>query len=905
MSILDSVISPTATLSAADRVTTITCLGFFLGLVIFMGASPVSAQVDFSWSPETPAIAETVAFSIDDPTIIPLSWDFGGDDCEGNEGVIDCTWIPDYCRHIPWSYGQPGEKTVRLVTDQGEVVHTLEVENSGTCCTKDGLPAAAFTMSPNPAFVGQEVVFTDLSTKSTHAVMDDDLTFSFQPENPEIGERVVFTIEGGAALSSAEWSFGGEGCSGLDQEYVCTPVFTDCRASAFIYAGAGEKTVRLTINGGLFETTKTLTVQNEGQCDDPGGECTYYISPLSQSFAFIGGTDAFSVSTGSTCSWTVTSNAPWISILSASTGTGNGNVAYSVEANEGAVRSGHITVENRTFTVRQDAFDDGSHGDTAPDSWAWIVSLDGEVVATSDQQTFSHSFSVAGLYSVRLEASNCAGTGIETGFLVVEDPPTSADGWVISSAVHAPGLNQTQWRTDVWIFNPGDSTLFLDVEFLLENTDNWLGAHPTLPLEIPPMGTAALEDVLELIPGVIEGEQAVIGALLIEAPNEDQAAPFIVSRTYNETPDGTFGQFVPSVPVPPEAADHLFLTGLAQNSSARTNIRLVNLGTETTEVTLHVLSDKGHFLGQPVPATIPPMSTIQINAIAEVAWAGTNLALFSVRVDTDVTTVLAWASVVDNLTGDPVLYNPISLDWISRPLLIPGVAHLSGANLSQWRSDITFFNPDIRPLDSTMTYLPSESLEPGSPVVINNLQPANALFFGDVVGESFLEGGQTSKGSLLIEAPGQGAPLPLAARSYNLDSNGGTFGQNLHAFDGTDLVTPGLRAFIPGITLSEESSFGFRTNLGLLNISETDWTEVRLVLYDEAGDVAGNISSLWLKPGRLVQFNLAARMNLGGISLQGTIAIEHLSGASVAAYASIVDNRTQDPILIPAAPEAP
>ncbi len=863
------------------------------------------AQADFSWDPETPEISQTVTFTIDDPTVIPLSWDFGGVDCEGTAPTIDCTWIPNFCRNIQWSYAESGEKNVTLVTDQGEVSHVLVVADEGTCCTMDGEPSAAFIMSPNPAFIGQTVVFTDLSSKSRGPSKDDEVTFAFEPENPAIGERVIFTISGGPALDSAEWNFGGDGCSGVDPEYTCTPVFTDCRTAAFTYAGAGEKTVRLTINGGLYETEQVLTVQNEGHCDDPGGECTYYVSPPSADFSFTGGSDTLSVSSGPTCDWSAVPNVPWITILSGETGTGNGSVTYSVAPNDGLARTGKIVVENRALLVHQDAFDDGDHGDTAPDFWEWTISLDGEIVAVSDQQNFSQAFTEPGLYTVQLEAGNCAGTDIETGFLVIEEPPTTADGWMVSSAVHAPGLNGTRWRTDVWIFNPGNDTLPLDVEFLPENTDNWLTEHQTLSLEIPPLGTAALDDVLQLIPGVIEGQQAVKGALLIPAPEEGFAAPFITSRTYNETPDGTYGQFVPSVPARADAPDRLFLTGLAHDSRSRTNIRLANLGTQSVDVTLYVLSGDGHFLGRPVPATVPALSTIQINAIAEVAWAGTDLDLFSVRIDTDAETVVAWASVVDNATGDPVLYDSFEVDWTSRAFLVPGVAHLAGANDSVWRSDITFFNPDVRPLDSSITYLPSEATEVGDPLIIENLQPANARFFGDVLGEIFLDEGQGSKGSLLVEGPGQGAPLPSAARSYNLAPSGGTFGQNLHVFDGTDLVTPGLRAFIPGVTLSDNPSTGFRTNIGLLSISTTEWAQVRLVLYDEDGLVAGEIAGIWLEPARLIQFNLSDRMHLGGSAVRGTVVVEHLSGASVVAYASIVDNRTQDPILIPASPEAP
>ncbi len=888
-------------------VTTVTSLVCVLALLILGWSSPASAQVDFSWDPETPAIAETVTFTIGDPSVIPVSWDFGGPDCEGNIGVLDCRWITDYCRNITWSYSQAGTKTVHLVTEQGEVTHTVEVQNSGSCCMKDGPPSAGFSMSPNPTYTGQTVVFTDLSAKSSRDQIPDDteVDFEFVPQSPEIGELVIFTITGVDGVDSAEWDFGGEGCGDLSPEYVCLPLFTDCLTSSHIYAGSGDKTVRMTINGGLHETTHIVTIRNEGHCDDDGG-CIFHLDPITRTFGHIGGTDSISVSSGPSCQWAATPSVGWIEVIAGESGMGNGYVTYAVEPNAGSIRSGRISVEGRIHTITQDAYDEGDPGDTAPTSWAWTITSDNQHFITSDQPSFTHVFDTPGLYSVRLKVSNCRGSDVERAVLVIEEPPASAEGWVVPSAVHAPGLNRTRWRTDLWVFNPGETTLELELEFLLENNDNWLTDHPTLELSIPPEGTAVLEDVLLLIPDLVVDDQAVIGSVLINRPEDDQQpAPVITSRTFNQTPDGTFGQFVPAVPVPPNAPDRLFLTGLSHTSASRTNIRLANLGTDAVDVKLNVLSADGHALGQPVLRTIPALSTIQVNGIAEVAWAGTDLDIFSVRVNTYVETVLAWASVINNQTGDPVLFNALSANAASRTLWVPGVAHLGGANNSQWRSDITVFNPALFPLDSTVTYIPSEGSEIPPPLEITTLQPPKALFFLDVLASEFLAPDEVSKGYLIISGTGHEPPLEVVARTYNLDPTGGTFGQNLSVFDGADWLTQGGRTFIPGVALSSTAEDGFRTNIGLLNVDSDEWAEIALTLLDDQGNVAAPVTTLWLPAGELRQFNLATRLGLGGLDLQGTVILKHLSGAPVVAYASVIDNRTQDPILIPAVPEAP
>src|SRR5439155_3952866 len=55
------------------------------------------------------------------------------------------------------------------------------------------------------------------------------------------------------------------------------------------------------------------------------------------------------------CTWTVTSNASWISVTSGGTGTGRATVNYTAAANPGSsTRSGTLAIAQQTFTVTQD-----------------------------------------------------------------------------------------------------------------------------------------------------------------------------------------------------------------------------------------------------------------------------------------------------------------------------------------------------------------------------------------------------------------------------------------------------------------------------------------------------------------------------------------------------------------------
>jgi len=82
--------------------------------------------------------------------------------------------------------------------------------------------------------------------------------------------------------------------------------------------------------------------------------CTYSIAPSSQNFGASGGANNVGVTAGSGCEWTAASNASWIHVTSGASGSGNGSVGYSVDANTSSTpRSGTMTIAGQTFTVNE------------------------------------------------------------------------------------------------------------------------------------------------------------------------------------------------------------------------------------------------------------------------------------------------------------------------------------------------------------------------------------------------------------------------------------------------------------------------------------------------------------------------------------------------------------------------
>ena len=82
--------------------------------------------------------------------------------------------------------------------------------------------------------------------------------------------------------------------------------------------------------------------------------CRYTVSPFRQSFTASGGPGAGNLTAAAECNWTAISNAPWITITSNSSGSGNATINYSVQANtEITSRISTLTIAGKGFTVSQ------------------------------------------------------------------------------------------------------------------------------------------------------------------------------------------------------------------------------------------------------------------------------------------------------------------------------------------------------------------------------------------------------------------------------------------------------------------------------------------------------------------------------------------------------------------------
>jgi hypothetical protein len=105
-------------------------------------------------------------------------------------------------------------------------------------------------------------------------------------------------------------------------------------------------------SGTLTVAGHTFTVNQAGATPP---SCTYALQPTSMNVGSGAVTNDFHVVTQAGCAWTAVSNAPWIQVVHPPQGSGSGNgpVVFSAQANTSTPRSGTITVAGLTFTINQ------------------------------------------------------------------------------------------------------------------------------------------------------------------------------------------------------------------------------------------------------------------------------------------------------------------------------------------------------------------------------------------------------------------------------------------------------------------------------------------------------------------------------------------------------------------------
>jgi PKD repeat protein len=507
------------------------------------------------------------------------------------------------------------------------------------------------------------------------------------------------------------------------------------------------------------------------------------------------------------------------------------------------------------------SFSDRSSG--SPASWSW--SFGDGTTATGANPT--HAFATAGVYSVTLTASNGSSTGTATRTISVAQN-IGVFRSLVSAAAQTNGAGGSVWRTELTIFNAGDSVVSTTLVFL---PGSGSGVQ-SRTINLLPKQSVVYANALLDIYGIPSGS----GAITIEGTSSSETPRLkVTSRTFTSGAVGTYGQSVPDV-APDELTANLYLTGLISNSAFRTNIGLVNRGSSDTTAELTLYLPNGNPLGTH-SVYVPARSYFQLPLTDTFIQArGGSYESLSVRIAGSQAGVLSvYASVIDNRTQDPVYVQASPLP-ANATQVIPAVGRAAGANDTYWRSDVAVFNPSSSAVVITARF--------GGRSASFALGARQTQWITDVVAWLGL-----ASGSGALEMTSSGTPAVITSRTYTTAAGGGTYGQSIDPVAAwrSEVFVPGLR-----------SDASFRSNAGFVNNGDAE-TGVSLSLIGTAGQTLG--TAFVVVPAKSqIQTSVAALFPNVPVAAIGSFTLRAESGnGALFAYGSIVDQASGDPVFFP------
>jgi sugar lactone lactonase YvrE len=118
-------------------------------------------------------------------------------------------------------------------------------------------------------------------------------------------------------------------------------------------SGVAQITLVVAANAGGARTATIAVAGISVPVSQGAAPCSFALSYGGQGFPASGGTGSVGVIASSWCSWSVSNPLSWVTVTSATSGQGNGTVAYQVAANSGPAQSGGLTIAGLAYTVEE------------------------------------------------------------------------------------------------------------------------------------------------------------------------------------------------------------------------------------------------------------------------------------------------------------------------------------------------------------------------------------------------------------------------------------------------------------------------------------------------------------------------------------------------------------------------
>ncbi len=319
-------------------------------------------------------------------------------------------------------------------------------------------------------------------------------------------------------------------------------------------------------------------------------------------------------------------------------------------------------------------------------------------------------------------------------------------------------------------------------------------------------------------------------------------------------------------------ATRLWIPLAADTVQFRTNLGLNNPQDKAATVDILLINPAGEILSEK-SATIPAHGLTQINHVLRFLEGQETLTGregYLVLESEDA--IKAWASLIDNISNDPVIFRSYPEAEADEQIIIPSSADSAG-----YKTELLIVNTTIQIGFITIR---SYGISGGTQATLENLPigPNGWIHFEDFYQKA---GVRNVFGPLVMEAS-PGVKILGGARIYTPQKTGGYL-------EGISTRYAGGIIKIPHSIDTLDS----RTNLGISNAGSAV-AAVTVTLLDEQGAIRGS-QNLLVSPHGMVQLNNVNRILLNQDSLTNSIGSLSLSSFQpIVGWISEIDNRTQD-----------
>ena len=167
----------------------------------------------------------------------------------------------------------------------------------------------------------------------------------------------------------------------------------------------------------------------------------------------------------------------------------------------------------------------------------------------------------------------------------------AAERWIVPAGAHATGAQDTNWRTDLYLFNPYSTDITVTVYLLRKGMDN-SDLNESSTHTVPANGQSVLADVF-----FSEFGFSGTGGLLVECDNTDLV---VNSRTYDLLDDSsTYGMYLPGVRTsaalaPGQQGEIIYL---AKSADFRSNVGFSAASANGGTFTVRLFDENGAQIG--------------------------------------------------------------------------------------------------------------------------------------------------------------------------------------------------------------------------------------------------------------------------------------------------------------------